>query len=65
MQTDGYFASHPHYEDYFGKELSDEDRALDQIILSLDFSSSDIYTPIPYSEAQRQAHRTFVATENL
>ena len=59
MQTDGYFATHPHYEDYFGKELSDEDRALDQIILSLDFSSSDIYIPIPYSEAlERSAKRT-------
>jgi SAM-dependent methyltransferase len=59
MQNDGYFTTHPHYEDYFGKELSDEDRALDQIIISLDFSASDIYIPIPYSEAlERSAKRT-------
>lgn len=59
MQKDGYFTDHPHYEDYFGKALSDEDRALDAIILSLDFSASDIYIPIPYSEAlERSAKRT-------
>lgn len=59
MQNDGYFTSHPHYEDYFGKELSDEDRAMDKIIMSLDFSSSDITIPIPYSEAlERSAKRT-------
>ena len=54
-----FYYSPPHYEDYFGKEPSDEDRVLDQIILSLDFSSSDIYIPIPYSEAlERSAKRT-------
>lgn len=59
MQKDGYFTDHPHYEDYFGKALSDEDRALDDIILSLDFSASDVYIPIAYSEAlERSAKRT-------
>lgn len=59
MQIDGYFTTHPHYEDYFGKELTDEDRAMDQTIMSLDFSSSDIFIPIPYSEAlERSAKRT-------
>lgn len=59
MQTDGYFSTHPHYEDYFGKEPSAEDRKLDEIIMALDFSKADIHIPVPYSEAlERSAKRT-------
>lgn len=59
MQNDGYFSNHPHYEDYFGKEPSDDDKQLDNIILGLDFNSTDIYIPVPYSEAlERSAKRT-------
>ncbi|MFK7862773.1 MAG: class I SAM-dependent methyltransferase [Pseudohongiellaceae bacterium] len=59
MQTNGYFSNHPHYEDYFGKAPTEQDKKLDEIILSLDFSQPDIYIPIPYSEAlERSAKRT-------
>lgn len=59
MQADGYFSSHPHYEDYFGKPLTDQDKEMDEIILALDFKQSEIFIPIPYSEAlERSAKRT-------
>lgn len=59
MQKQGYFRNHPHYTDHFGAELSAEDKALDAMILSLDFSGDDITMPVPYSAAlERSAKRT-------
>ena len=59
MQSDGYFSNHPHYSDYFGKKLTDEDMELDEQVLALDFSSTEIYMPVPYSEAlERSVKRT-------
>ncbi len=55
MQDDGYFMHHPHYQDYFGLELSDEDKALDAAILELDFGKDDIVMPAPYSETLERA----------
>lgn len=55
MQDAGYFNQHPHYRDYFGQELTDEDRALDTAILDLDFSRDDIEMPAPYSESLERA----------
>ena len=59
MQKEGYFSNHPHYVDHFGAELSEEDKRLDAMILSLDYSSDEITMPIPYSEAlERSVKRT-------
>jgi SAM-dependent methyltransferase len=59
MQQEGYFRNHPHYTDHFGAGLSEEDRQLDAMLLSLDFSGDDIIMPAPYSEAlERSAKRT-------
>lgn len=59
MQRRGYFANHPHYTDHFGAVLSEEDKDLDAMILSLDFSSDEVTMPIPYSEAlERGVKRT-------
>lgn len=59
MQDDGYFKHHPHYQDFFGLELTDADRALDEAVLALNFDSEDIEMPAPYSEAlERSVKRT-------
>lgn len=59
MQKAGYFNRHPHYTDYFGQQLSNEDRALDDMILNLDFNSDEIVMPVPYSDAlERSVKRT-------
>lgn len=55
MQDAGYFNRHPHYRDYFGLELNNEDRALDAAILELDFSQDAIEMPAPYSETLERA----------
>ncbi|MDO9318524.1 MAG: methyltransferase domain-containing protein [Gammaproteobacteria bacterium] len=59
MQSDGYFARHPHYQDHFGAELSRADRALDNAVLQLDFSQEHVEMPVPYSDAlERSVKRT-------
>jgi ubiquinone/menaquinone biosynthesis C-methylase UbiE len=59
MQKEGYFSNHPHYTDHFGADLSDDDKQLDAMLLSLDFSGDDIIMPVPYSEAlERSVKRT-------
>jgi len=59
MQKDGYFENHPHYSDHFGKPPTKEELTLDELIRALDFSSSEIVLPVPYSESlERSVKRT-------
>ncbi|MES2604816.1 MAG: class I SAM-dependent methyltransferase [Pseudomonadota bacterium] len=59
MQSDGYFARHPHYHDHFGVPLSSEDQALDSAVLQLDFSQARVEMPVPHSAAlERSVKRT-------
>lgn len=59
MQSDGYFARHPHYQDHFGAELSREDQELDNAVLTLDFSQAYVEMPVRYSDAvERSVKRT-------
>lgn len=59
MQDDGYFEHHPHYQDFFGLELTESDKALDNSILALNFNDDNIEMPAPYSEAlERSVKRT-------
>ena len=59
MQKEGYFKTHPHYTDHFGADLSAADKALDSMMLALDYSLSEIIMPAPYSEElERSVKRT-------
>lgn len=55
MQQEGYFKTHPHYTDHFGASLSDADKQLDAMLLTLDYTQDAITMPVPYSEALERA----------
>jgi SAM-dependent methyltransferase len=59
MQKEGYFSNHPHYTHDHQSPIGGEEKKLDEMLLSLDFSQEDFVYPVAYSEAlERSVKRT-------